>query len=127
MRQEPHWTDGLSTRLVNCLKQSGVETRDQALEAYLTGKLRPLKGTRNYGWKCHIELASRLGFPAPRKPYSVPAPPQIRILQQELERARQQLTLHQNTAARSYWLGVVDGLVLALSTLGVSTTPQTSP
>lgn len=50
--------------------------------------------------------------------------PQIHILQQELERAREQLTLQYDTAARSYWLGVVDGLVLALSTLGFSSAPN---
>ena len=51
--------------------------------------------------------------------------PQIRILQQELERAREQLALQHDTAARSYWLGVVDGLVLALGILGASS--HTSP
>ncbi len=64
-----HWTDGLSTRSVNCFRKWAIESRDDALKAFRSGRLRPdNKGPRNYGWLTHKEVAKWLGLPEPKKP-----------------------------------------------------------
>lgn len=68
LNREPHWTDGLGVRPANCLWNMNIESREQALEAYNSGRLRPGKrGPRNYGWKSHKEVAKWLGLPEPQK------------------------------------------------------------
>lgn len=68
LNREPHWMDGLDVRLANCLWNMNIESREQALEAYNSGRLRPGKrGPRNYGWKSHKEVAKWLGLPEPQK------------------------------------------------------------
>lgn len=69
LTREPHWMDGLSVRAANCLWNMSIESREEALEAYNSGRLRPGKrGPRNYGWKSHKEVAKWLGLPEPQKP-----------------------------------------------------------
>ena len=67
LNREPHWTDGLSVRAANCLWNINIRSREQALEAYQSGRLKPLKYPRNYGWKSHKEVAKWLGLPEPQK------------------------------------------------------------
>lgn len=68
LNREPHWMDGLGVRPSNCLWNMNIESREQALEAYNSGRLRPGKrGPRNYGRKSHKEVAKWLGLPEPQK------------------------------------------------------------
>lgn len=60
------WWEELSVRVVNCLYNAGLESREAVLEAYKSGRLRP-KSPRNYGWKSHQEVARWLGMPEPTK------------------------------------------------------------
>ena len=65
----PHWMDGLSVRAANCLNYYNINSREEALEAYQSGRLRVgQRGPRNYGWKSHKEVAKWLGLPEPQKP-----------------------------------------------------------
>lgn len=60
---------GLSARVENCLRNIGVENRQQALEAFKTFYNQGNDRTpRNYGWTSHKELAKWLGLPDPVKP-----------------------------------------------------------
>ena len=60
---------GLSIKLGHLLNNIGIHNREQALEAFNSGKLKPGKGgIRNYGWKSHKEMAKWLGLPEPMKP-----------------------------------------------------------
>jgi hypothetical protein len=59
---------GLSVRAKNCLKNCDIATRGEALDAYNSGLLKPLKHPRLYGWKTHKEVAAWLGLPEPIKP-----------------------------------------------------------
>ena len=77
LNREPHWMDGLSVRAANCLNNCNINSREEALEAYQSGRLRVGKrgprnygkcGPRNYGWKSHKEVAKWLGLPEPQKP-----------------------------------------------------------
>jgi hypothetical protein len=62
------WWYGLSVRTSNCLKNADIESKQEALDAFKCGKLNPrMGGTKNYGWKCHKELADWLGLPEPKK------------------------------------------------------------
>lgn len=63
------WTGGLSYRLKNILSNLNINSREEALVAYQSGRLNFRgKGTRNYGWKSHCELARWLGLPPTIKP-----------------------------------------------------------
>ena len=66
------WDGFLSVRASNCLHNCGINSREETMEAYQSGRIRPLKHPRNYGWKTHKEVAEWLGLPEPKKP--VPAP-----------------------------------------------------
>lgn len=69
LTREPHWTDGLSVQSANCLNNCNINSREEAMEAYQSGKLRVGNGRpRNYGWKTHKEVAKWLGLPEPQKP-----------------------------------------------------------
>lgn len=69
LNREPHWMDGLGVRVANCLNNCNINSREEALEAYQSGKLHVGKrGPRNYGWKSHKEVARWLGLPEPQKP-----------------------------------------------------------
>ena len=68
LNREPHWMNGLSVRAANCLNNCNINSRQEALEAYQSGRLRPLKYPRNYGWKSHKEVAKWLRLPEPMKP-----------------------------------------------------------
>jgi hypothetical protein len=61
--------DGLSTRAQNVLYNNDFSSREGVLAAYKSEKLHPTKGLRprNYGWKCHKEVAKWLGLPEPNK------------------------------------------------------------
>jgi hypothetical protein len=75
LNRGPHWTDGFSVRLANLLNNCNINSREEALEAYQSGRLRVTKAdqkdwsskTRGYGWKSHKELAKWLGLPEPQK------------------------------------------------------------
>jgi len=66
--REPHWSDGLSVRAANCLNNVGVNSREDAFQAYRNGNLNPLKQPRCYGWITHKEVAAWLGQAEPMKP-----------------------------------------------------------
>ncbi len=57
LNREPHWTDGLSNRVLNVLWCQGIETKEQAIDAVVSGRL---VGKRGYGKKCHKELVVHL-------------------------------------------------------------------
>lgn len=73
----------LSVRAANCLSNSGIETKEQAKQAIIEGRLKPDKkvwnwnapiqnrGIRNYGWKTHKEVCKWVGLPEPHKPKRV--------------------------------------------------------
>ena len=67
MNKEPTPMDGLSIRVQNALNNCWINTPEKAMEAFKSGKLRPCKYPRNYGWKSHAELAKWLGLPEPTK------------------------------------------------------------
>ena len=68
LNREAHWMDGLGVRAANCLNNCNINSREEALEAYQSGKLRVGKrGPLNYGWKSHKEVAKWLGLPEPQK------------------------------------------------------------
>ena len=46
------------------------------------------------------------------------------VLKYELQHARDNLKAHEHDAGRPYWLGVIDGLVLAMGTLHIPTSPN---
>jgi hypothetical protein len=48
----------------------------------------------------------------------------IDVLRYELANARTNLKFHEDDAARPYWLGVRDGLVLAMGILHIPTEPK---
>ena len=64
------WMDGLSTRCKLCIHNMDLKSRDDVLQAYKSGRLKPegKKHPRNYGWKSHREIAKWLGLPEPVKP-----------------------------------------------------------
>lgn len=69
LNREPRWMDGLSVRAANCLWNININSREEALEAYQSGRLHVGKrGPRHYGWKSHKEVAKWLGLPEPQKP-----------------------------------------------------------
>ena len=73
----------LSCRAANCLNNAGIETKEQARQAIIEGRLKPDKkawnwnapnqnrGIRNYGWKTHKEVCKWVGLPEPHKPKRV--------------------------------------------------------
>lgn len=63
----PSWDAGLSVRASNVLNNFGVNSKEEALQKYLSGELVPNKSPRNWGWKCHRELARWLGVDEPKK------------------------------------------------------------
>jgi hypothetical protein len=75
--RDTHWAGGLSVRVANCLNWMDVKSREEALQAFTSGRLKPGKEPRNYGWKSHVELAKWLGLPEPQKPVFIPKPPMI--------------------------------------------------
>lgn len=64
--RDPHWMDGLSVRAGNCLNNFGLKSREEAKEAFSSGKLKPGE-LRCYGWKTHVEVAKWLGVIVPQK------------------------------------------------------------
>ena len=50
----------LSPRVQNILWNRKISDRDSLREAFLSGKLHPIK-TRNFGWKSYREIAKFLG------------------------------------------------------------------
>ncbi len=69
VNREPHWMDGLGVRASNCLNNFNINSRQQAMEAFKSGKLKAgAGGPRNYGWATHKEVAKWLGLPEPQKP-----------------------------------------------------------
>ena len=65
MNSAPKWHDGLSTRLRKCIKNSGINSRDELQRMFLNGELEKC---RHYGWQMHKEVARWLGLPEPSKP-----------------------------------------------------------
>ena len=62
------WWYGLSERTSNCLRNADINSKEEALEGLKNGKINfRMNGTKNYGWKCHIELHKWLGLPEPKK------------------------------------------------------------
>lgn len=72
MKNKPYWSDGLSRRVEICLNNCDIFSRKEALEAYKSGRLHPLKYPPRYGWVSHKELAKWLKLPEPQKPFYVP-------------------------------------------------------
>jgi len=69
LNRKPHWSDGLSVRVSNCLNCCDINNREELLEAYKCGKLHAQSlWPPNYGWKSHKEVAKWLGLPEPHKP-----------------------------------------------------------
>lgn len=62
-----HWHAGLSNRIVNALCNFKLKSREDLMALYKSGKLQPHGQIRNYGWKCHREVAAWLGLPEPEK------------------------------------------------------------
>lgn len=58
----------LSVRAVNCLNNIAVTNKKEALSAIQSGRLKPLRSPRNYGWKTHQEICRWLGLPEPKRP-----------------------------------------------------------
>ena len=46
------------------------------------------------------------------------------VLKFELSEARRKLKLHADGPGKSYYMGMVDGMVIAMMTIGVPTTPE---
>jgi len=65
--------DALSVRAWNCLNSFNINSREEALAAYQSGRLTVGKrGPRNYGWKSHKEVARWLGLPEPQRQVRLP-------------------------------------------------------
>lgn len=72
-KENGHFTDGLSTRAFNCLKNFNIESQLEAAIAIKSGRMRPAsrKDLRKlwpnyrggYGIKTHIEICKWLGLP----------------------------------------------------------------
>ena len=62
------WYYGLSQRTSNCLRNADINSKQEALDGLKNGKINfKMNGTKNYGWKCHLELHEWLGLPPPEK------------------------------------------------------------
>ena len=64
---ETSWYKGLLMRAATCAESIGITSRQELMDAYLGGKLIPLKTPRNYGWLAHKAVAAWLGLPEPMK------------------------------------------------------------
>jgi hypothetical protein len=58
---------GLSNRIANALSGFNIQSVDDLMTLYKSGTLKPHGQIRNYGWKCHREVAAWLGLPEPEE------------------------------------------------------------
>ena len=65
LTKPPHWTDGLKSVTKMRLREAILESREQVMQAFQSGRLHPLKAKCGYGWKTHEEIALWLGLQKP--------------------------------------------------------------
>jgi len=61
------WGFPFSVRTFNTLERLAIKTRQQALDLYNTGHLRP-GAVRGFGWVSYHEICEWLGVPTTREP-----------------------------------------------------------